>query len=328
MPAEQLVEVSGIDILVQEHVKHLDSLREEVANTYGPLVNIATTPENLAERKKDKASITKKKKAVNDERIAFEKNWKEAIAPISDKFKEVTGLLTLYEDEMKETLEQFEIQRVEAKKKIIFELFDDVEKAPDISSWITLDDIYNPKWENATFSEKDIQKEMQQAFDQLKISYENIVLMSHPYQEEGLKTLRETMDFMKAVSRMNELSEQQKIIEARQKAEQEAEAERLRKAMEAQEKARQEEAQKAREAMSYRERAEMAMDEAEKHPEGFKFVPDPKPATLPFGNPTLVPAYTVKCFMRTKMDLMILETFLEENGIRYEVGKEMIEDVN
>ena len=326
--AEGLKQISGIDLLVSEKVKELTDLREAVKEEYGPLTGIATTPENLAERKKDKAAITKKKKAVNDERIAFEKKWKEAIAPITDEYKMVTGLLTAYEEDLKSTLDEFEQQRVEAKKKLIETAFDEAEKAPEVADWLTLTDVYNPKWENATYAEKDIRAEMQQAFDQLKISYENIVLMGHPYQEEGLKTLRETRDFMKAVARMSELSEQQRIIEARQKAEQEAEAERLRIAMEAQEKARQEEAQKAREAMSYRERAEMAMDEAEKYPEGFNPVPDPKPAVLPFGNPTLVPVYAVKCIMRTSMELELLKHFLDEYGISYEVRREMVEDVN
>lgn len=329
--AEELKQVSGIDVLVAEQVKDINLQKDEIINTYAPLVTIATTPENLAERKKDKASITKKKKAINDERIAFEKKWKEAIAPISDAYKEVTGLLSLYEEDMKVTLEQFEIQRVKAKQQLIESIFfDDIEKAPEIADWVTLSDIYNPKWENATYAEKDIKADMEKEFATLKISYDNICMMHHDYEAEGLKVLKESRDFQKAVMRMNELSEQQKLIEARQKAEQEAEAERLKKAQEAQEKMRQEEARKAQEAMSYRERAEMAMNAAEQAetPADFKFIPDPEPATLPFGKPTLIPVYSVKCVLQTSFQLELLKHFLEENNIRYEVGKEMVEDVN
>lgn len=326
--AEGLKQISGIDLLVSEKVKELTDLREAVKEEYGPLTGIATTPENLAERKKDKAAITKKKKAVNDERIAFEKKWKEAIAPITDEYKMVTGLLTVYEEDLKSTLDEFEQQRVEAKKKLIETVFDEAEKAPSVSGWLCLADIYNPKWENATYQEKDIKADIENEFSMLKISYDSICMMNHDYQEEGLKVLKDTRDFQQAVMKMNELAEQQKLIEARQKAEQEAEAERLRIAQEAQEKKRQEEELKKLEAMSYRERAEKAMEAAElaNTPAEFKSIPDPTPAVLPFGNPTLVPVYTVKCTVRTTVELELIKHSLDNLGISYEVRKEMIDE--
>lgn len=328
--AEGLKQISGIDLLVSEKVKELTDLREAVKEEYGPLTGIATTPENLAERKKDKAAITKKKKAINDERIAFEKKWKEAIAPITDEYKMVTGLLTVYEEDLKSTLDEFEQQRVEAKKKLIETVFDEAEKAPAVSGWLCLADIYNPKWENATYQEKDIRADIENEFSKLKISYDSICMMNHDYQEEGLKVLKETRDFQQAVMKMNELAEQQKLIKARQKAEQEAEAERLRIALEAQEKKRLEEEAKKLEAMSYRERAELAMEAAElaNTPAEFKSIPDPTPAVLPFGNPTLVPVYTVKCTVRTTVELELIKHSLDNLSISYEVRKEMVEDVN
>lgn len=326
--AEGLKQISGIDLLVSEKVKELTDLRETVKEEYGPLTGIATTPENLAERKKDKAAITKKKKAVNDERIAFEKKWKEAIAPITDEYKMVTGLLTVYEEDLKSTLDEFEQQRVEAKKKLIETIFDQADKAPAVSGWLCLADIYNPKWENATYQEKDIKADIENEFSKLKISYDSICMMNHDYQEEGLKVLKDTRDFQQAVVKMNELAEQQKLIEARQKAEQEAEAERLRIAQEAQEKKRLEEEAKKLEAMSYRERAEKAMEAAElaNTPAEFKSIPDPTPAVLPFGNPTLVPVYTVKCTVRTTVELELIKHSLDNLGISYEVRKEMIDE--
>ena len=326
--AEGLKQISGIDLLVSEKVKELTDLREAVKEEYGPLTGIATTPENLAERKKDKAAITKKKKAVNDERIAFEKKWKEAIAPITDEYKMVTGLLTVYEEDLKSTLDEFEQQRVEAKKKLIETVFDEAEKAPAVSGWLCLADIYNPKWENATYQEKDIKADIENEFSKLKISYDSICMMNHDYQEEGLKVLKDTRDFQQAVVKMNELAEQQKLIEARQKAEQEAEAERLRIAQEAQEKKRLEEEAKKLEAMSLRERAELAMEAAElaNTPAEFKSIPDPTPAVLPFGNPTLVPVYTVKCTVRTTVELELIKHSLDNLGISYEVRKEMIDE--
>lgn len=330
--SEELKNVSGIDLLVNEKVRELTALREEVKEEYGPLTGIATTPDNLAERKKDKAAITKKKKAVNDERIAFEKRWKEAIAPISEEYKAVTGLLTLYEDDLKSTLEEFELQRIIAKKQIIESIFfDDVEKAPEVADWLTLTDVYNPKWENATYAEKDIRAEIEQAFATLKISYDNVVGMNHTYQEEGLKVLKDTKDFMQAVSRMNELAEQQRIIEEKQKAAAQAEAERLKAAAEAQERKRQEEERKKLEEMSYRERAEMAMDAAAASSgplEEFSFRAEPEEPVLPFGEPTLVPAYIVTCTCMSSFELEMLKRILDDNNIKYTLERQMIEYVD
>lgn len=197
------------------------SIREKVAE-YSAVV---VTEDGVKDGKRFLADIRKEKKALDDERKSIKRQW---MAPYEEFEKRANQIIALYDEPVKiinDQLNEFEKQRREMKRQEIEAAYDFVKG--DLADWLPLDRIYNPKWENATYSSKKVREEMELIFDQMKVSISTIKSMKSEFEEDALRVLKETGSLQNAIAEINELQKQKERFMER--ARQEAEHKRLEK---------------------------------------------------------------------------------------------------
>lgn len=191
---------------------------------------VVVTEDNVADGKQMLANIRKEKKYLDDQRKEIKKAWNAPYLEFEKQVKEVTALYDEPINMINGQIQELEEQRKAKKRETINEIWEATEIPDELQGWFSLSELYNPRWENATFKEKDIEKEIADRIAMLKMSYDTVKSLHHPYEEDGLKVLKESKDLQSAMTCMTNLLEQEKRIreaEARRIAKEKEEAERI-----------------------------------------------------------------------------------------------------
>ena len=191
---------------------------------------VVVTEDTVADGKQMLANIRKEKKYLDDQRKEIKKAWNAPYLEFEKQVKEVTALYDEPINMINGQIQELEEQRKAKKRETINEIWEATEIPDELQGWFSLSELYNPRWENATFNEKDIEKEIADRIAMLKMSYDTVKSLHHPYEEDGLKVLKESKDLQSTMACMTNLLEQEKRIreaEARRIAKEKEEAERI-----------------------------------------------------------------------------------------------------
>lgn len=191
---------------------------------------VVVTEDTVADGKQMLANIRKEKKYLDDQRKEIKKAWNAPYLEFEKQVKEVTALYDEPINMINGQIQELEEQRKAKKRETINEIWEATEIPDELQGWFSLSELYNPRWENATFKEKDIEKEIADRIAMLKMSYDTVKSLHHPYEEDGLKVLKESKDLQSTMACMTNLLEQEKRIreaEARRIAKEKEEAERI-----------------------------------------------------------------------------------------------------
>ena len=226
---------------------------------------------------------------------AFEKRAKQIIALYDEPVKIINDQLT-----------EFEEQRKAMKRQEIEAAYDFVKG--DLADWLPLDRIYNPKWENATYSAKKVREDMELIFDQMKVSISTIKSMKSEFEADALRVLKETGSLQNAIAEINELQKQKERF--MEQARQEAERER-------QEKERAEKEQEEKAAALQEAEEKKAASETHEKPEELEFGPA---AETPESAAPFAPEKTLTVMVKIgENDFSMLRDFLDMANLEYEV---------
>lgn len=211
---------------------NLDAVEVSIRERIAEYKNMVVTEDSLKDAKQVVADIRKEQKALDDSRKAIKKEWMAPWDSLEDRMKKI---IKLYDEPINVINEQraiFEEDRKEAKRKSIAAIYEKVDKG-EHSDWLTLESLFDDRWLNATYSEKNIQKDIEDAFAQLDISISSIKAMESEFEQAGLDILKRTGDFQLAVQEMTKRKKMKEEIIAQEQAKAEAFA----KAKEEEEKA-------------------------------------------------------------------------------------------
>lgn len=200
---------------------NLDSVEISIREKIQEYTAIVVTESGIKEAKRSLADIRKEKKTLDDERKAIKRQWMEPYDAFEKRARQIIALYDGPINAINSQLDGFEERRKEAKRQRIRAVYDLVKG--DLADWLPLDRIYDPRWENATYTEKQIRKDMGLIFDQMKVSISTIKSMGSEFEEDALRVLRETGSLQDAVVKINGLQEQKEraMGQARQEAERE-----------------------------------------------------------------------------------------------------------
>lgn len=222
-------------------------------------------------------SIAKKIVAgLRAEQKGFADNLKEEkkkyMAPW-DSFESRAKLLIAKYDEpvnyINRQVKEMEEKRVAEKRKQISQIYLESIDGTNIDNYITLERIYNPKWENATYKEKDIRKDIVSAAVAVSQAVTTIQMMNSEAQDKAIEVYKKNLDLAEAIAYINRYEQQKRDIIAREEEKRRTEEEaRIRREerekLEAEQRARaavEEERRKAEEALE----AERRRAEAERY---------------------------------------------------------------
>lgn len=247
----------------------------------------------IAEAKTDTANLNKLKKALNDERITRKKDFMKPFETFEAQVKDLCGMIDEATSGIDSQLEIYEQNRITEKREAIKSMFAEIASGYDVD-FITLEKIYNPKWENKTTTDKTIATEITEAFEKATRDLEIISKMPR-YAFEATEVYKSTFDISKAIAEGERMAN---IAEAKKQAEIEAQ----RRAEEARLRAEEEAYRKAKEAEALMEKAtEVNLAPA---------IAEPTPA-----EPTFEVAFKVRV---TKQQAKELADFCTAHGILLE----------
>lgn len=197
-------------------VWNYEQLRADLTTALKDYESRVYTEDTIAEAKEDRAKLNKLKKAINDERIAREKEYMQPFNEFKAQAKELCDMIDTASSGIGEQLEAFEQKRLDEKTSHIRTLFNDVASNYDIP-FITLEKVMNDKWLNKSTSDKAIVEEITERFEKAIKDLEVIRKMPS-YSFEAEETYKTCLDLNKA------LEEGEKISEIQQKKNQEVKA--------------------------------------------------------------------------------------------------------
>lgn len=188
--------------------------------------NIAYTEDQVKDMKKDRADLNKLRTAFESERKRLKKVCMEPYNLFEQQVKEVVALIDEPIQLIDSQLYELEERRKQQKKKDIEALFYTI----GFQTFVTLDNIFNQKWLNASVSLGKIEEQMKSIM--YKIGTDVATIGNLPeFSFEAMEVYKKTLDLNKAILEGQRLAEIQK-----RKQQYEEEQKRI-----AEEKARQEE---------------------------------------------------------------------------------------
>jgi hypothetical protein len=184
---------------------------------------LEVTEENKTERKRDVATLRKMIKAVNDKRIEVKK---ECIKPYDAFEKQASELVDIINEPVKlidNQIKEFEDQQRLVRVNEIHQIF--AELIGDLYEFISIEKIYDNKWENATTSKKSIKEDIEKKLNDIRNSVVAIKALQSEKAEEALNRYYDSLDLASSINFINRYEQQKREIELRMKEQQERERE-------------------------------------------------------------------------------------------------------
>lgn len=190
-----------------------EELKKEIAERTEKYVNLVYTEEQIREAKKDVAMLRKFTKVLSDERIRVKKECMKAVEPFEAKVKELCGIVDASINNIDKQIKESEEKKKHEKYNEIREYFETLDKP----EWLTLLQIFDEKWLNASTSMKSIQESVFSRIEKTKAELDIIAKLPE-FSFEAMMVYKDTLDMSKAIQETHRLSELQKKKEEAQAA--------------------------------------------------------------------------------------------------------------
>lgn len=184
---------------------NFEELKEEITNKSAFYKNMVYTDETIKDAKSDRALLNKFKTALEDKRKEVKK---QCLEPYNQFEKQIKELVAIIDEPVKligEQITEFEDREKAEKHEQIIELFN---KA-GFQSFVTLEQIFDPKWLNKSVSLKSIEEELTNTV--YRIGHDVTTINSlKEYSFEALEHYKKTLDLASAIAEGQRLADIQK----------------------------------------------------------------------------------------------------------------------
>lgn len=184
---------------------NFEELKEEITNKSALYKNMVYTDETIKDAKSDRALLNKFKTALEDKRKEVKK---QCLEPYNQFEKQIKELVAIIDEPVKligEQITEFKDRENAEKHEQIIELFN---KA-GFQSFVTLEQIYDPKWLNKSVSLKSIEEELTNTV--YRIGHDVTTINSlKEYIFEALEHYKKTLDLAGAIAEGQRLADIQK----------------------------------------------------------------------------------------------------------------------
>ena len=203
--------------LPEQILFNYEELKAELTEKVQHYETLVYTDDQIKEAKADRAALNKLKKALSDERIRREKEYMKPFDDFKSKINEIISIIdkpvAVIDKQIREYEDKRQQEKLEEIKKLWFEM--------EVPDGLTLNKVFNDRMLNASFNMKHVKQCFIDAID--RFNRDMAVLVNLPeYSFEAQQEYISSLDLSKAMNEANRLSRL-----AKQKAEYEAEQERL-----------------------------------------------------------------------------------------------------
>lgn len=184
-----------------------DELKQELTEKVSMYETMVYTDDQIKQAKADKASLNKLKKALNDERIRREKEYLQPFNEFKAKINEIIGIIDKPVAVIDKQVKEYEEKCKEDKRQTILEYFDT--RKPSFPKWLTIEQIFDDRWLNASTSMKSIKDNIDGWIN--RINGELTTLESLPqFSFEATEEYKRTLDINRAIAEGKRLADIQK----------------------------------------------------------------------------------------------------------------------
>lgn len=173
--------------------------------------NLVYTPENIKEAKDDRATLNVLKKSLNDEKIKIKKEFEVPYKDFEDKIKELIELVDKPASEIDKQVKVFEEQEKAQKRETIKTIYS--ENIGAYAELISLEKLYDLRWENKTYKETDITKEIQDVVKKADSDLKVIMDLKSEFEFQIKDTYFKTLDLGQALIENQRLEKQKELQE-------------------------------------------------------------------------------------------------------------------
>jgi hypothetical protein len=197
-----------------------EELKKEIAEAVKDYQNVVVTVETEKDSKTLRAKLNKLRTAIDDARKDMKKRVQEPFTIFEQQVKEVQAPIDAAIANLDKQLAEIKVLKQEQKRKDIEEQF----KNGKFPEWLTLDQLWNEKWLNATVTMPQIIADIDEQMKHINANLRTIAALPD-FSFEAEEIYKKTLDFGGAIRKAKEMSEiQKRKAEAEARAKQEEEA--------------------------------------------------------------------------------------------------------
>lgn len=199
---------------------NFEAVRDWLSEELAPYATMVITEDAIADSKKLRANIRKVGDSIDAQRKAIKKIWMKPYEDYEAKCKELTGIVNQAVGNIDGQIKAMENEIKEQKRQRLSYFFDC--HSSDVADYITFEDVFDPKWLNATFSEIDAANSITAQIEDFKEGLDTIRSMNSPYEAAMLSEYGKTKNLSKALAEGRRLDAIQKAEEERKAKEAES----------------------------------------------------------------------------------------------------------
>lgn len=271
---------------------NFDELKGELTNRLEKYQGLAYTDDTIQDAKKDRATLNKFKKALNDKKLEIKRRVLEPYDEFEEKIKELIALVDKPVLAIDSQVKGYEERKRTEKQQTIQAVWD-AQESP-IKSMVTLANVFDQRWLNVTYSMAQIEQEITDFLKKVEEELNLIYDLHTEHEDQVIRVYLKGFNVAAALAEDKALKDAAAKQEAYRKQREEAKA-----AAEAEEKAR-------------REAAAQAAPEPPAQPEQPR---RPAPAASPQAHPE--PVCIDFRVWATSKQLSGLRDYMNANGIKY-----------
>lgn len=185
-----------------------------------PLRTMAVTPESMSQCKQYRASIRKVSARIDESRKMAKAAALEAYSSFEAKCKELTALCEEAANALDVQIKAMEEAAKQEKKNRLAEYFAQV--VGDMAEWLTFDDLFNPKWLNATYAESTAWMDINAAIDRCRADLNAIRALHSEFETALLDEYTRTRNISAVLVKNERLGRMKAAEEERKRKEAEA----------------------------------------------------------------------------------------------------------
>lgn len=181
---------------------NFEELKQEITARTSAYVGIVYSDDQMKEAKMDVAMLRKFTKALSDERIRVKKEIMKPYDEFEAKVKELSGIVDKAILDIDKQIKTFEQIKQDEKRMLIEDMF----KNMLFPEFVKIEQIWNAKWLNATFSMNNIEKELLEKKETIIKECQTLATLPS-YSHEAVHFYQKTLDIAQALAKVRELTE-------------------------------------------------------------------------------------------------------------------------
>lgn len=172
--------------------------------------NVVFTEDTKKDAKACVAELRKEKKEFQDRVKELKKEYMKPFDEFFAKTVEISDMYDVPICRITEQIEDFEQKRIEEKRKRCREIYD--KYIDGYADKLPYEKVANPKWDNATYTEKMIKDDIFNAIGGYTTAFDVVTSMTIEFAEDAMKLYLNTFDIQRVVSWVKDKEETKRAV--------------------------------------------------------------------------------------------------------------------